>query len=267
MTVFEFADYRAFILFRIERMPRRGRGELGRIARHLRLHTTTLSQIVRGTRQLSLEHGVLLCEYLGLGEAETGFFLLLIQWDRAGTPELRRLLKGQLDAIRKSKGELTRQLSAGATIPEDQQAVFYSSWFYSAVRVLSSIPGFQSPESIAERLHLPRKLVNQVADFLVRAGLCVRGPEGLAPGPNYTHLDAASPLVARHHANWRLKAVERHPKLTEDEISYTAPMSVSREDAVKIRRLLVDTVKSIHAIREPSACEAAYFLNLDWNRF
>jgi hypothetical protein len=51
-----------------------------------------------------------------------------------------------------------------------------------------------------------------------------------------THIEDSSPLVARHHRNWRIKAMERHPVMKpKTELAYTAPMTLAESDVLKIR--------------------------------
>ena len=81
------------------------------------------------------------------------------------------------------------------------------------------------------------------------------------------HLEANSPFVGRHHSSWRQKAIERHPVISEGEIAYSSPMSLSKSDAEMIRNLVVKWVEEVNKIRDPSPCEVVYFLNIDWIKF
>lgn len=72
-------------------------------------------------------------------------------------------------------------------------------------------------------------------------------------------------IVARHHANWRIKAMERHPAMDEErELAFTCPMALSRADAEEIRAKLVDMIDEVCRRAGPSPSEAVYFLNVDW---
>lgn len=102
-------------------------------------------------------------------------------------------------------------------------------------------------------------------DFLLSAGLCVEKDGLLMPGHPMTHLEAESPFVARHHGNWRIKAMERHPVLrSSDELAYTAPMTLSEKDVAQIRKLLADLVQRTDEIVTTSPSEKLYCMNLDW---
>jgi hypothetical protein len=266
MRIYDYLDYRQFMHERIKSRPKAGRGELLKIAKHMNGHTTTLSQILGGTRQISLEQAASVCSYFGLGERESRYFLLMVQFERAGTPELKNIFRVQLDEIKKASNELVNLLPHDQTLSDQEKAIFYSNWFYSGVRVLSSVAGYQTVETIAEYFGLPRKVVNEVVGFLVKTQLCIEKNGKIFPGPQYTHLDAGSLLSGRHHSNWRLKAMTRYPSLASDELAYTSPMSISSKDAAQIRKTLVELVEQVNSIRQSTEPEEMFCFNLDWVR-
>ena len=216
---------------------------------------------------MSFEHAALVCDHFGLTQLETRYFLLLVQRDRAGNERLKEILDNQLAEIKTDSQTLQKVIPSGKKLTFEQKATFYSHWVYSAIRVLSSVPDFQTPEALATRLSLNSRDLGERLGFLLEAGLCIQDRGKIKPGPKYTHLENRSPLIARHHGNWRLKAMERHPLMTDGELSYTSPMSLSESDAQRVRALLVALVKEVNKIRDPSPCEATYYLNVDWLRF
>ena len=59
--------------------------------------------------------------------------------------------------------------------------------------------------------------------------------------------------------------MERHPLLnTGNELAYTAPMTLSENDAQRIRAALADVVQNVDGIVGPSPSEKLYCLNIDW---
>ena len=75
MNLFETDDYKQFVMFRVKAMPKKGRGQLLKMARHLKMHSTMVSHIFRGEKHLTPEQAFRLCEFLGLTEIEQKFFL------------------------------------------------------------------------------------------------------------------------------------------------------------------------------------------------
>lgn len=265
MSIYEFSDYRPFLRTYIAGLGPKRRGELVRIASVLSIHTTTLSQIMAGKKDLSLDQGWALSKYLHLGLVETEYFIALVEKDRASTREFKNYLDQKMERLKKQSQDLMNRKVDDVILSDGAKGEFYSNWYYSAVRLITDLPNRQQPQTIAESLGLPLELVERVIEFLVKNGLCAYENGKLAPGPIRTHLDASSPQVSRHHTNWRLKAIEAHARSREkSEMFYTFPVTLSEKDAVEVQSLLAQLIKEVNGIIVPSPPESLYALNLDW---
>ena len=267
-SFFEFSNYKEWVQFRIQSMPKRGRGEFQRIANHLRMHTTRVSHIFGGSEHLTLEQASTLANYFGFSGLESEYFVTLVNLERAGNEDLRRILKKQCEQIRERSQQLVQRLPSDRVFSEHEKAVFYSNWYYSGVRLLTSIEGYNDIDRIAQRFDLPRNLVKRILEFLVSTGLCVEENGNYRMGPKKTHLEADNSMVTRMHANWRMMALARHPKITATELAFSAPMSLRSEDASKIRELLVQTIERV--VKIPATTEKPdklSCLTIDWFDF
>lgn len=267
MRIFDYIDYRSFTVDSVKSMPKSGRGELLKIAEALGIHTSTLSHVLSGIKQLTLDQACALADYFGLGDLETEYFIKLVEMDRAGTDRFKSVLKLQLAKLKKQSRELSKVVPTKKSLSAEESAIYYSNWFYAGIFTLSSIEGFQTIDSISKHLHLPKRLVNQVVSFLLSTGICVNKGDLIVPGTTYMHLESSSPLVSVHHSRWRQKAIERHPILSEQEMAYSSPMSLSVADVEKIRALVTSLISEVNKIRDPSPCETTYVLNIDWIKF
>lgn len=265
ITVYEYLDYRLFLRGWIEKVADKQRGQLSRIAEAGRVHKTTLSQVFSGAKDLTPEQGCAIAKHLGLSTSAAEYFLLLIGLARAGSSELRAMLRQQIEDRRKVRKELSSRVTRSRDMRDGESAVFYSNWLFSAIRNITAIEGYGRPAEIARALGLSLAELTPMIDFLLAHGLCVDGPRGLRPGPKMTHLDASSPFVSRHHANWRIRAMGVHPVLrAKDELAYTAPMTLSAADVSKVRALIADLVEETDQIVGPSVSEKLYCMCLDW---
>src|SRR5690606_23592333 len=142
-----------------------------KLAEYLNVHTTYMSQVFHGDRLLNPEQAMYVAEYLGLTELETEYYIKLVQIERAGNDKLKRLLIKEAQKIKERSQQIRNRLTVDQIIPDTFKSVFYSDWYYSAIRLLTSIKGYQDIESISNYFNLPRFLVRDVTDFLLRAGL------------------------------------------------------------------------------------------------
>jgi hypothetical protein len=265
MKSYEFESYKEFVLARIQTMPKRGRGELRKIAEALRTPSTRISHIFRGTGQLTLEQGAALCRHFGLSELETDYVLASISKERAGTRELQQYYAGQMRAAREKAQDLVNRVSSEKVMSEPDRATFYSSWIYSAVHLATSLPGLRTIDALSQHFKMPRDRMRLISDFLLSCGLCVEEDGKLSMGTQRTHLESTSPLLPRHHSNWRLRAMERHDQLGAGELAFTCQVSISAEDQLRIREQLAQYVERFYeqvAASKPE--EKLACLNLDW---
>jgi uncharacterized protein (TIGR02147 family) len=216
------------------------------------------------SKSLSTEQAALCSEFLGLTDLETEYFFLLVLWDRAGNQVLKKLLKRQLDRLKKRASELVNRVQVKQTLSEGQKAVFYSDWIYSAVWQLVSIPSHQDVDSIARFLDLPKKRVKETVEFLISIGMIKDVKGKLQIGPASIHLESYSPWIRSHHFNWRQKALE---SLHDDEtakLHYSCPLTISKADALRLREMIATFIEQVNRVVDPSPSEELRCLNVDW---
>lgn len=263
MTVFEYEDYKQSVNDWIKEQERGGHGQLRQLADHLGINSVVMSQVFRGDRDLTLEQALGVTSFMALGEMERDFFLLLVQKSRAGSVELKSVLEKQLTALKAAASSLKNRIKHQKLTDEDR-ATFYSQWYYSAVRLSTSVPELNSTGAIAEHLQLNRGLVSQVLRFLIESKLVIEKNGKLEMGPQVTHVAHDSPFVNRHHSNWRLKALQAMEFVNESNLFYTGPMALSEAAARSIQKSLLDLIQRSTKTAATSDSEVLRCLNIDW---
>ncbi|MBK9321619.1 MAG: TIGR02147 family protein [Bdellovibrionaceae bacterium] len=260
-SIFNLTDYRVYVQSWAQA---RGRGEFRRISLALGMHTTLVSQIFNNKKCLTEEQATSLCSYMGLNSLETDYFLKLVQLERAGTQQLKSVFKRHLKQIQNYSNVIKSRVPESEDLSESDRAIFYSSWQYSLIRLLTSIPQFQFKEKIAFHLGLSVSRVQEILDFLTSRGLCKEERGRYHRTGKNTHIEATSPLSIRHHQNWRTKSLELIERITLEDLSFTAPISLSPDDIPKIRRILLEAISEISKLVENSASEEVAYLGIDW---
>ncbi len=262
--LFESDDYRSYLHQYLESLPSQGYGQLAKIARALSLNPSTITLVLQGQKDFTSEQANDLCEYLEMTDLESDYFMTLVSLSRAGKPNLQARLQKQLSKIRERSKEVRSRIPEQVELDDDAKAAFYSQWYFSGVRLLTSIDQTHSPEAIAQRLQLPRSTVKRVLEFLVSTGLCVEKNGEFHLGPQSTHLGPESPHLSRHHQNWRLKSIEKSDRISKNELMFTCPASISKADFPEVRKVLMNTIEDCFKIIKPSPCEELACLNIDW---
>lgn len=264
MKVFEYRDYKKFVNDWIKEQPKAGRGQVKKISDFLRVSTTLLSQVFKGEKQLSLETAAELTEYLEFNEKESEYFILLIEHQRAGGFKLKKILEKKLDREQQIGSQLQNRLQKDRQLTDAEKMQFYSSWMYSAIRILSALPEMTNAKTISERLNIPLATANNAINFLLEKNLCVIKNNKLTYGAYRTHIGKDSPFVIKHHQNWRIKGFQPMELRRDEDLFFTQPMALSKDAAEKIRLMLPGIIEEIHAISGPSESEVIRCLNIDW---
>jgi hypothetical protein len=140
-------------------------------------------------------------------------------------------------------------------VKADFAAVFYFRKHGDELRVAK----------LTERLLLPCAVIARTFAFLIDTRpVIARAGGGHEVGPKLTHNGADSPLVIKHHQNWRLKGMKQMVFKGNADLFYTAPMSLSRETATQIRSELPSFIEKIIKWVGPSPSETVRCLNIDW---
>ncbi len=265
-NVFDYKDYKAYLKATILAKPKGGRGIRLALARSIGCPVSHISQVLTGSSHLSMEQAEGVNEYFGHTLEEANFFLLLLQYSRAGTHALRNRLDSQIQQTLEKRLILKERLGIKATLSVEDQSTFYSSWIYGAIHVMLSIEKFQTKESIANYLGISIKRVGEILEFLSSIGLAVPIESGrFKIGTNRIHLGNDSPLISKFHTNWRMQAIRSldHDRSKED-LHYSSAVTLSDDDCMRIKSLLVNTIDEIKQIIKGSKEEGAHCFSVDF---
>ncbi|MGE3263298.1 MAG: TIGR02147 family protein [Bacteriovoracia bacterium] len=265
ISCFAYLDYRNYLK---DRLPVTGttRGQRSKLAAALGLQTAFVSRVLHGEAEFSLEHAMTINRFLGHTEGESEFFVLLIQWGRAGTAELKAYWKRKLDAILEQRQIVAERIQIKETLNSEDQMTYYSAWYFSAVHIMLMVPRWQTASALAEYLQLPLAQVNRVLEFLVGVSLAKEEAGKFTIGKNRIHLGKNSPILPRHHSNWRMRGMQSMERFSGEDLFYSGPISLSEADAKKIREMLLSFLEQKEKLIEPSPEETVFCLGIDYFR-
>lgn len=264
MTIYKFEKYRLFLKYLISTYPRKGYGQLYRLSKHLGVNSAYLTQVFNELKSLNIEQALSAAEYFNFTNEETRYFLLLVQYDRAGTKKLKDFYYEDIRQIQNKNRDLKNKIHSDIKIEPIKQVIFYSDWTYSAVRQCTAISGLNQVEAIAKYLNIETKRVIEILSFLTEVGLCETTENGFKIGARRTHLEDSSPLKKLHHQNWRSKAMEKCFDNWEHRLHYSSPMTISNKDAFKIREIILDMIEMVNLTADNSKSEELVCFNVDW---
>ena len=263
-TIFEYRNYKKYIHEKISSSPNKGRGIKRNMAGFLGCQTAYVSQVLNQHVNFSLEQAVKLNEFWEHNKEEGRFFILLLQHERAGTKELRRFFKGEMQEILDRRNNLKDRLGIANSLDETNQHIYYSAWYYAAVHILLSIPQYQRPKVISGHLRLPLKQVQEILEFLVTTGLAVQNESRYEIGLTRIHLSKESIQIRRHHTNWRNQAITSIDKNDPEDMHYSNALSMSHADVPKVKEILIQAIEECREIIKISKEERLQVLTMDF---
>lgn len=265
MRFYEVEDYREIIRHYIGSLSNKGRGELTRIAKKISVNTTLISQIMSGSKDFTYEQGYQVANHIGLNELEMEYFVILIQISRAGTVELKKFFGKRKSAIQKEALKLEKHYIYDKKLTDQEKATYYSSWLYSAARLFASTNQTEGVfiDELAQRFSISQNKATEIIKFLTQIGLCEEKNARFRMTTDSIFLDRNSPHLSKHHSNWRIKAIQKIETLSENEMLFTCPMSISKKDFELIREQLAMQLKKISKTIKDSPSEEVACLNID----
>lgn len=267
-NIFDFKDYRLYMLDFIAAQPKKGRGTRSAIAAALCCPVSHISQVLKGVSHLNMEQAHELNRYLNHTQEESEFFLLLIQFSRAGTQSLRSFFENQIHRILEKRLVLKDRLDVKKSLSEKDQVLFYSSWHYQAIHIMLTVSRFQTREAMSKHIGLSVKTVSEALDFLISIGLAVQEKGRYRSGTSRIHLGNDSPMISKHHINWRMKAIQSLDREnSQEDLHYSSVVSVSEEDALKIKSLIVKYIEALKGVvKESQPEEGVHCFSIDFFR-
>ncbi len=263
MRIFEFENYREYLEFRLDADGARS-GLRKKMAEFIPVHTTYVSQVLKGRAEFSLEQAELINEFLEHSEDECEFFTLLLLRDRSHHSKLKRRFDIKIKTMRDERLKIKNRLSQTQEISQKDRERFYSNSLYAAIHVLSSLEEFQTIESLASGIKLSRKKIREMVDFLIRINILTEVGGRLKPNNSHVHLNSDSELILKHHINWRQHTINNLQFLNTEDLHYSACMTLSVADAAKIKESMLANLKANVDIISKSKDETAFVMSFDF---
>lgn len=264
--ILNYENFIHFIENELVKNTQNKRGNKKEIAEYINIHPTSLSQVLSGSRFFTDEQVFLLGEYLNLNEMESQYIFLLHQIYITQNKQFKARLIKRRDTLKKKSLNLSSRLEKDKTLSDEEKAIFYSSWYYTCIWVFISIENGQSRDDIISRFNIDKKIVNDVLDFLIRADLAYLENGRYFHKINRTHLEKTSPFLKQHHANWRIKSIQKKDYSEIEDLSFTAPLSLSKKDFDLIREEMVQLIRKVSDTVAETKPEEIYCFNLDFFR-
>lgn len=256
-------DYRAFLRAVVAEEGKE-RGYRKRLADQAGCQPAYLSQVLKGSVELTPEQAERLCGFWAFDREESEIFLTLVLLGRSGTAGLRERFQQKLSDLK----EQWRRRDATFAQPElsvsDRALLYYSRWTYSAVHVLLSVPSLRTPEALAAHLGLDKAEIMECLARLEQIGLAEKEGNKWRVKQMSLHAPQGAAAADIHHRNWRVRAMERSEAGAGTAVRYTSVHTLSAGDMVRVREVLDKAIRETRQVIDPSPEEKGACLLIDY---
>ncbi len=263
MNIFGFRDYKELTLILIDERSQGQRGLRKELATAIPCQMSHLTNVLGGHGHFTLEQAERVCDFFELNEDEKDFYLCVVQLNRAGTPQLKKYFEKRLWEMQRSQGREKAHESPEIKLSYEMRSTFFSSWLYGAVLVLLTLPQFQNREALQKKLNVSSEVLDRVLAFLVENKLCYKTAGHFVAKDPYVEMSYNDPMISRFHSSWRVRALQQIETPQQDDLRYSATLTISEGDFVKVREAFNKALHQTAKITGPSSPEVAAVLCLD----
>ena len=261
--IWKFKDYKPFLNSLIEASSQR-RGAISRLARSIGCQPSYLSQVLHSHVHLTPDQAYLTTTFFSLGEDECEYFLALVDFARAASPEFKKKLTNKMNDLRSRNQEIGQKLKRKSLENFQDQNLYYSSWIWGALHVLVAVPEYQTIDAISKRLNLSSEVLLPILQKLESFGFIKNENGKWTYVGGEVHLPRQSPLISLHHNNWRQRAILDSQKNSDEGIHFSGAYVLAKKDVEKIKELVQGLITAANAVAGPSESEELVCLNCDF---
>lgn len=262
--IFEYLDYKKYLLKYIESLPGKGRGFRISMAEALQCKTSFISQVLNGDQNFSIEQAFLLNSLLRHGEREGTYFLNLVQMSRAGQKGLQVHFKKEAQKVKNEALNLKNRVQAQSLKNKEDEFKYFSTADFAYTHILTTIPEYQRKEDLMAKLKVTPVYLEKILDYLMKLGFVIYKNGKYLPGPSILHVPDDASIISTHHTNWRIQAIKSCQSPQERDLHYSSIVSISEDDFMKIKTLMVQHLDEYRKIINASDCEKPYSLCFDF---
>jgi uncharacterized protein (TIGR02147 family) len=262
MDLFEYREYRRLIQDWIQGDT--FQGNRSKIAASAGCSPSWITRVLNGEVHLTPDQAHGIAKYFALSETETDYFMLLVDFERAASPALKKRIQAKLEELRNKGRAIGSSIDADANVSGHDRFRYYSSWIYGAVHVACMIQPFSARE-LSERLTVNVEIIRATLLDLQSMGLIAQAGAGRLKATSRTvHLPTGSAAANNGHMIWRNRVIQKLQEPTDEGLHYSGIHNLSKADLRTVEKTVKDAVLRCRKTIEKSPPETLAVLCVDW---
>ncbi len=233
---------------------------------------TYLSRVLNGAGHLNSDQLFLGLSYLGLSRDESGYVMLLHEWERSGVPARRKVLEEELRQARLANTKTEKHLETDVSLNDKTDSTaYYLNVNAQLVHMFLTIPQYaEAPTTITEALGISDAAMTGILRLLSQLGIITYKGSRIVVLRDSLHLPKDAPLTTPYRTMMRLKALERlQNDAPHEPYAYSLFFSADEDARAAIQGLFFEFLKKAEKIIRPATCERVYQMQfdlIDWSK-
>lgn len=211
--IYEHLDFKTFLrAVLVEKISRNPSYSLRAMAKNLDVSPSTLSEMIRGKRNLSVERAMQIAAKLGLDSAESEYFCLLVQRGQVKDPGMQEIIQKRMQSLNPEASKINN-------LSVDLFRMI-ADWYHSAILHLCDLKDFNFKSTeIAQRLGITVFEAEAAIERLLRLELLSIDENGHAVRTNDFLAEATIPneSLRKFHKQTLEKAIDSLQSQTPSE--------------------------------------------------
>lgn len=245
--VYETQNYRSYLKATLaEKIQTNPQFSLRAFALHLGLSHAALSQVFKGTKNLSFERAMDIANRLKLSEQEKEYFCTLVQYESAKSVQMKSELLDRLNRIRPQQQVHHLSLDKFKIIAD---------WYHLPILNMTYILNFDfSPRAIALRLGITANEAEVAIERLERLGLLTKDETGRYTKTEERLMASSSDMssaLRRYHRQMLEKAIDAlETQTTAEKINGSETFAFSADKIARAKEITEDFYNKILALAD-----------------
>ena len=249
--VFEFHAYRKFLQHLVQAQEKRG--ILSHWAAAMQCQLSYLSRVVKAEVHLTPDQAFRLANFWQMTEEEKEYFLLLVDEERAGDPQLIKHLAAKRQKILTRRETIAERVNNRQPLATLDDITYHSSWEWTAIHFATSVPALQTVDALSKKFSLAPDRVREILETLSKQNYVRKDEKKWIYQSGAGHLPKSSPLLQFEHFHWRMKALADAQK--NQSAHFTSLHTMSKKDFAHLRQLLTNYIETYTQVASPSEPE------------
>lgn len=245
--VYETQNYRSFLKATLaEKIQTNPQFSLRAFALHLGLSHAALSQVFKGSKNLSYERAVDIATKLKLSETEKEYFCALVQYENAKSPLAKSELLDRLNRLRPQHQVHHLDLDKFKLIAD---------WYHLPILNMTYLKDFSfTPRSIAARLGITVHEAEAAIERLERVGMLAKDDSGRYVKTEERFLASSEEISAalrRYHRQFLEKAIDAlETQTAAEKINGSETFAFNRTKIARAKEITEEYYNKMLALAE-----------------